>query len=129
MLKLSDTLPERLTAIVAQLDGKATCSQSSAGISELKFSKCWFLTSSVSSQSLALSRAGTPGLGSPWSGLLTGLLHWEGWQRQEKWQQTTRLLSLPPAFLSPAWAGERSGSNNTALHDLIVKAQKRTQLK
>lgn len=90
MLKLSDTLPEILTAIVAELDGKTTCSQSGAGILEPKFSKCWFLTSSWdSSQSLGLSRASTPGLGSPWSVLLTRLLHWEGWQRQEKWQQTT----------------------------------------
>lgn len=93
MLKLSDTLPETLTAIVAELGGKATCSQSSAGILELKFIKCWFLTSSWdSSQSLGLSRAGTPSLGSPWSVLPTRLLHWEGWQRQEKWQQTTTEL-------------------------------------
>lgn len=103
MLKLSDAWPERLTATVAQLDGEATCSQSNAGISELKFSKCWFLTSSVSSQNLGLSRADTPGLGSPRSLLLTRLLHWEGWQRQEKWQETTRqLLScLQPSSVQP----------------------------
>lgn len=108
MLKLSDTLPDRLSATVAELDGKATCSPSSAGILELKFSKCWFLSSSVKSQSLGLGIAGTPGLGSPWSVLMTSLLPWEGWQGQEKWQQTiTGLQSLPSAFLSPAWAGER----------------------
>lgn len=128
MLKLSDTLPERLTAIVAQLDGKATCSQSNDGILELKFNKCWFLTSSVSSQNLGLSRAGIPDLGSPWSVLLNQIAPLGRMAEAGKVAANHKTTPVPASSLPQSILGWRE-SWSQQLHDLIVKAQKRTQLK